>query len=112
MLLFLTLILYSLQDRCHTSRYINRKWKLADGRSLIVYDWTEYCHVYAGKQTSGTSAYISDGTKEDIFDKTSGTVKLADGRTAYVGEDKYLRVMSDNVEKIVTIKLYSHIDFW
>ena len=106
-MLFLTLILYSAYRQCTPYKYLNRKWNLADGRILIVYNWREYCH-----HRFGTAAYISDGTKEYTFDKTSGTIKLADGRTAYVGQDDYLRVVSDKVEKIETIKLFSYNDTW
>lgn len=81
---------------------IHRKWELADGRFLLLREGQDcyYSIMYTCDWIS--RAYISDGTNEVSFTKTSGTVKLADGRTAGVGNDNYLRIVGSSLASTET----------
>lgn len=84
---------------------IHKKWELADGRFLLLREGTICQHMFVYRCYLDTRAYISDGTNEVDFTKTSGIVKLADGRTAKVGDNNYLRVIRSSLESTETHRL-------
>lgn len=81
------------------TEYDIKKWDLKDGRVLVLKEKRIYS-IFKVYRPSLQIPYIEDGSNKIVFNKDSGKVELADGRIAYVGDDKYLRIMSDSIDKI------------
>ncbi|EAY09946.1 hypothetical protein TVAG_482200 [Trichomonas vaginalis G3] len=76
-----------------------KKWDLKDGRTLVLKRKT-FRSRFMVKRFPLQIPYIEDGSNKIEFNKSMGKLELADGRIAYVGDDKYLRIMSDSIDKI------------
>ncbi|EAY05648.1 hypothetical protein TVAG_216240 [Trichomonas vaginalis G3] len=105
----LFLLFYHISSRITTENTIQRdahNWKLDDGRTLF-HSYTQRFVISCTWHSSSSTHYakIFDGAKNISFTDTSGKVKLADGREAFVGNDNFLRIMSSDLEKVETYML-------
>ncbi|EAY05647.1 hypothetical protein TVAG_216230 [Trichomonas vaginalis G3] len=96
----------SIRTSVDTVRRDAHNWKLDDGRTLFhSYNHTTVQTCTMRFSSSTHYAKIFDGAKNISFTNTSGKVKLADGREAFVGNDNFLRIMSSDLEKVETYML-------
>ncbi|EAX96287.1 hypothetical protein TVAG_264110 [Trichomonas vaginalis G3] len=114
MLFILLSLFYGIQS-CFEKVYTKRKWELEDGRTLYLNEKMKSCFrpPLPDSVRYYNIANITDGTNAVDFTKASGKVKLADGRTAYIGDDNYLRIIGSNIELTETFRMgrKSRIDF-
>ncbi|EAX91103.1 hypothetical protein TVAG_308630 [Trichomonas vaginalis G3] len=106
-MLFILLSLFYADWKCSEKVYSRRKWELEDKCVLYLNQNEEVCwRPGFFSQVTGTNvALISDGTTTVDFTKASGKVKLADGRTALIGDDNYLRIIGSTAQSIETFQL-------
>ena len=88
-------------------------WQLEDNRVLVLHEADPYC---SGKYPCPkvivypkVYAFIKSGSNQIDFNAASGKIKLADGRTAYVGNDRYLRIIGKDISTTEVYKLYYNI---
>ncbi|EAY22854.1 hypothetical protein TVAG_076010 [Trichomonas vaginalis G3] len=89
-----------------------RSWQLEDSRVLVLHEAQPYCSRNPCPRvllSPKVYAFIKSGSKQIDFNASSGKIKLADGRTAYVGNDQYLRIVGKDVSTTEVYKLNDNI---